>query len=804
MRLCKHILIVDDSPEDCSVYQRYLKTDVTTDYVLYCADIGADGLAMCHEHRLDCIILDYHLPDMNGIEFLEALHSQNNVCGVALVMLTGLGNEEIAVEAMKAGAQDYLIKDKVTATSLKHTVHNAIDIVTLQQKVKQQQEELEYQYQREQQAHIATEEALQQVASILESITDGFFAVDREWCITYVNREAEQQLQCALQELVGKCLWDTFPGLIAPPFEIHYHQAMNSQESVTFEEYDHYFDRWFDVRVYPSTTGVSVYFCDVTERKQTEALLRQREQEFVALAENAPDVITRFDQSLRYIYANAEIRSMTGIAQHAFLGKTNEELGLPDSFCNMWGIHLYQVFVTGTPAMFEFSLITPEGMHYYEARLVAEFGSDGVVSTVMGIARDITKQYVSNQRLQSLMDVSTTLSSSLDYQETLNKLTNLVVPSLADWCCITLLESSDTVVNIAVSMDDMLKEDLVEVFEGTHTHSSSTTKGPLHAINTGRTEYWETVPLDLFSFVESQETRSTVRNLPFSSVIIAPLSLHGKNIGAISLAMNGSGRYFSADEITLIEEIAIRAATAIENARLYQRAQEGIDNREMLMSIASHEMKNSLTNLIARLELMRYRAKISEHLTGEDNRDLVIMLEQSKRVNTLLSQLLDLSRIEAGQFGIEYASLDLSVVVQRIVIEVEPTVRKHTLIAKGMDSPQRIMGDPLSLEQVFRNLLSNAIKYSPNGGTIHIDIQEDEQYVCVQIADEGVGIAEEDLSHIFNQFYRVKTAQQHAVGSGLGLFVVREIVRHHQGHIEVDSKLYQGSTFRVYLPLLST
>ncbi len=136
------ILVVDDSPEDRELYQRLLKSDVNREYALLEADSGQHGLDLCRSEKPDCVLLDYNLPDLDGLEFLDALAPKHGKSSTAVVMLTGQGSENVAVEAMKRGAQDYILKQRVTSEALQRAVRHAVDRVALEHQVAAHQQEL--------------------------------------------------------------------------------------------------------------------------------------------------------------------------------------------------------------------------------------------------------------------------------------------------------------------------------------------------------------------------------------------------------------------------------------------------------------------------------------------------------------------------------------------------------------------------------------------------------------------------------------------------------------------------------------
>src|SRR5215208_7474719 len=138
----RRVLIVDDSPEDREMYRRFLASDPGHRYELIETETGEEGVAACRTHRPDCVLLDYRLPDLDGLTFLTDLNCEVDGVGVPVIVLTGQGSESIAVEAMKNGAQDYLLKGTMTAASLLRAVENAIQKVTLLREMQRQTREL--------------------------------------------------------------------------------------------------------------------------------------------------------------------------------------------------------------------------------------------------------------------------------------------------------------------------------------------------------------------------------------------------------------------------------------------------------------------------------------------------------------------------------------------------------------------------------------------------------------------------------------------------------------------------------------
>jgi len=213
------------------------------------ADSGADAFSILESEQIDCVVSEYGLPDTDGLAFLRAV--RNRWPTLPFVLFTDDGDEALASEAIGAGATDYLPKS--AAGRLGERVTAAV-IDTAEQQ------------------------------AILGRMTDAFFAVDTAWRFTYVNERGRAVLceiigeDLTTAELLGRSIWEEIPSAVDTVFYDGYHRAMDEQEPVAFEEYYDPTDTWFEVRAYPSPTGLSVYFTDVTERKRREDEMARRDR----------------------------------------------------------------------------------------------------------------------------------------------------------------------------------------------------------------------------------------------------------------------------------------------------------------------------------------------------------------------------------------------------------------------------------------------------------------------------------------------------------------------------------------------
>jgi signal transduction histidine kinase len=245
-----------------------------------------------------------------------------------------------------------------------------------------------------------------------------------------------------------------------------------------------------------------------------------------------------------------------------------------------------------------------------------------------------------------------------------------------------------------------------------------------------------------------------VRALGPRSYICVPLIARGRTLGALAFITTESDRRYTADEVALAEEVARRAAIALDNTRLYQEAQDAIRIRDQFLSIAAHELKTPLTSLLGYSQALLRRSAREGTLNQRDQRTLQLIAEQSKRLAKLIELLLDVARIQLGRLDIERRPLDLCALARRLVEEARPTLDRHTLALQCEEQPLVFEGDELRIEQVFQNLLQNAVKYSPAGGPIVVRAERRGDWACLVVGDQGIGIPAVELPNLFQRFFR--------------------------------------------------
>jgi PAS domain S-box-containing protein len=259
-------------------------------------------------------------------------------------------------------------------------------------------------------------------------------------------------------------------------------------------------------------------------------------------------------------------------------------------------------------------------------------------------------------------------------------------------------------------------------------------------------------------------------------------------------------------------DITERKHAEAELERLYAgeqaarlEAEAALRVRDQFLSIASHELRTPLTALLGYASMLHKRL-VDERISHEQNeRMAALIVAQTKRLNALIEQLLDVTRIQRGQFHIDPQSLDIGALVEHVITEFRlslPTEHSlHSIELIRPDAAVILHADARQIEQVIQNLLGNAVKYSPGGGHVFVRLAQQDSLVVIEVEDQGIGIPLAAQTRLFEPFYRADNVQPAITGFGIGLYVVHQIVHAHGGRIELSSSEGVGSRFRVLLPL---
>lgn len=296
------------------------------------------------------------------------------------------------------------------------------------------------------------------------------------------------------------------------------------------------------------------------------------------------------------------------------------------------------------------------------------------------------------------------------------------------------------------------------------------------------------------------EVHPYIEQFGMSSVLIAGLRVRGRGIGYIGLYRDEGGRPYEEADRALLQDIADRAAMAIDNARLYEEAQRAIDARDAFLSVASHELKTPLTTLQLQFEgALRVAERLEAPLDPRIEKKLRAADNSVTRLSKLIDQLLDVSRLASGRFKLDLEPVDLGELLREVVQRFEHQIeRSGSTVATRVEGDASGLWDRIRLDQVITNLISNALKFGAER-PISASVRGEEDAVLLRVADQGIGIAAENLSKIFQRYERFVSSKNYA-GFGLGLWISRQLIEELGGTIHVDTELGRGTVFTVKLP----
>jgi len=295
--------------------------------------------------------------------------------------------------------------------------------------------------------------------------------------------------------------------------------------------------------------------------------------------------------------------------------------------------------------------------------------------------------------------------------------------------------------------------------------------------------------------------------MQFASLLILPLRTRRGMLGALVIAANDPDRRMTDDKLPLAEQLAERAALAVENAKLFTEQVEARHKLEDLsrlkdefLSIASHELRTPVTSIKGYTQLAKTLVRENDLATSEEY--LEIALDQIDRMSRLILELLDVSRIETGRLEIRHEPIQWMSFVREVVQRHHTAVSDRRFHLNVPESSVAVTGDRDRLEQVLGNLLENAVKYSPEGSEILVSVELRDSQVVTSVSDRGIGIPSDELAQVFERFHRGRQVSSTNYGGlGLGLYIAKQIVERHGGSIWVESKEGSGTTFYFALPV---
>ncbi|MCE2886158.1 MAG: ATP-binding protein [Pseudanabaena sp.] len=478
------------------------------------------------------------------------------------------------------------------------------------------------------------------------------------------------------------------------------------------------------------------------------AELYQRQQEFIALAENSPSVIMRLDLQLRYLYVNSAVERATGIPAKEFLGKTLRGMGFPEKNVTMLESAAQRLLETGEDQRYEIEYPFPEvqGMGYYRAHLIPEYAPDGKIATILSIFYDITQSKLNEIALQE---------SNRRWRYLLDNVSLIVV--------------------------------------------GVTCAGEVEYINpfllalTGYT-IEEVIGKDWFSQFIPQIDQLEIRE-EFSSLLINDFPKYHQN--AI-VTKAGEERMISWNNTILRSQDNEIIGTLSIGEDITEKLKVDRIKSEFI-SIVSHELRTPLASIRGALGLLSSGVLANRPETAQNM--LNIASSDTERLVRLVNDILDLERLESSKVTLDRNWYDVLELCQQAIETMQAIAIESQIEILCNIQSQQVFADQDRLVQTLVNLLSNAIKFSPPQSQVHLEAEQIANEIVFRVCDRGRGIPAAQLESIFERFHQVDASDSRQMGgTGLGLAICRSIVQQHGGKIWVESVLSEGSTFSFTIP----
>jgi PAS domain S-box-containing protein len=417
--------------------------------------------------------------------------------------------------------------------------------------------------------------------------------------------------------------------------------------------------------------------------------------------------------------------------------------------------------------------------------------------------QDITQLKRVELRLSFLSDASAVLSDAVEQPEALGRIAAMAVPFVTDWCAIDVIDESREVHRVALAHAERDTQVIDEEPQRRWSLRSSGRMGIGHVLRTGLPLHAQEITEALLLGMAIDDSYlAGMKADAVREALIVPLAGRGRILGALTAVNLTTRPRMTHEDIEMLTELGRRAGATVDAARLMFEAQDAVRVRDEFMAIASHDMRTPLAAVRGYAQLARRHLAKGEHDVESLDRWLSDIDESADRLTGLVSEFMDISLLRGGQsVPLQRQPVDLVELVTDRVREHEGS-DEQTHLFNVSSGAAEIVGtwDGARLGRVLDNVLANAVKFSASGSTIEVRIWEEHGFGCVAVADHGIGIAFRDQGLIFGPMYRAENARG-VSGTGLGLAGSRSMLELMGGEITVQSRLGEGSTFTIRLPL---
>jgi PAS domain S-box-containing protein len=647
---------------------------------------------------------------------------------------------------------------------------------------------------------------------LLGALGEGVYGVDLDGRATFLNPAGCRLLGYSAEEFLGRRQHDLIhrsPTGTGPSSEECLIYAV-LQDGLTRHVNDELFYRKDGhgipveytataLREEDRVVGAVVVFRDIEERVRTEAELLRLYERQRTLLENLPDAAWMKDEHLRYIAVNEKFVCGTGVRREQLLGDTAHSY-LAEEHAARYEELDRQVLETGEPSVVE------EQLRWGNPKLAGRWietirapvpGPDGRPAGIVGLARDTTTRKRLADADTFLAEAGQVIISSLAWTETVDGIAMLVVPRMGDWCVLSIFgdpTEPPAVSGFAARPDDQRRLRSLLARDPRAYGPENYLIGRVLLDGQGE-RILQPTRLDLEALAGGPDNLEQVRTLRPASLLVIPLSAHSTTVGVLVLTRGPERPPFEEPDLLLVEEVGRRAALVIEHARQHRAAREAVAARDEVLRVVAHDLRGlaSTVSLSARL--------LASEPGGRQVRALRRIEQATQEMDRLIQDLTDADRVARGHPPtLALTALEPESLLRDAAEAADPLAQEQgiRMVAEPAVGLPLVRGDRDPILRVFANLIRNAIQFSAAGSTVRLKAEPLGREIVFSVEDSGPGIAEEDLPHVFDRFWRVRGAPRG--GTGLGLPIARGIVSSHGGRIWCTSELGSGTRFWFTLP----
>ncbi len=663
------------------------------------------------------------------------------------------------------------------------------------------------------------EEANLRLAAIVESSDDAIIGKTLDGTVTNWNKGAERIYGYAASEMVGRPI-----SILVPPERAdeipQILQRLRQGEHVDHFETERITKEGkrlsISLTISPirdregRLTGASTIARDFTATKLAQAQMQESRKQMEIIFQGVAESITVLDQQDKLVFANEAAARALGYEKVSDLlaapvASLIEDYDLMDES----GAKLLRDDLPGRIALKEGRPVAMTAclrhkvtgeQRWLSIKSTPILNDQGQVQLAVNVFQNITDRKRSEENQRFLVEASQVLSSSLDYQTTLASVARMVVPRIADWCTVDIVEVGG-VNRLAVAHVDPEKVAWARQLHDLYLANADEELGLPKVLRSGRSEVYPVITDEmLVAAIKDEEHLQLLREVGFTSVMIVPLVANDKILGALSFVTTESKRHFGQADLELAEALCGRAAQAIEHSRLYRLAHEANRLKDEFLATVSHELRTPLTAISGYAHMLR-TGKLND---SEVSHALTVIERSVHAQSRLINDILDVSRVITGKLQLNIQKVAPIHAINAAIDSIRPAAEtKGIRLERKLDpSAGPIMGDPSRLQQIAWNLVSNAIKFTPAGGRVEAKLENLDGSIQLEVNDTGIGIEPDFLPHVFERFRQADSSiTRRYSGLGLGLAIARHLVELHGGTIEAKSPgMGLGSSFIVRIP----